>query len=122
MRKVEPKESPKFNFNLDIPQDDEGVTMDEAFAKIAMILGETKRPKILSELDDYEIKLCAALYSVSEKTKNKLVSDFLDNFLLLRVSHHRQGRKELLEIAKAGRENSESRMNKLKQMIGMGNR
>lgn len=103
------------NVNLD---DEESLTQEEAFAKIAMLLGNTRSPKILTELDDREIKLAAALYAVSEKTGDTTIISFLTNFLLLRVSNKREGRKELLEVAKSSRSESEGRLGRLRNFFG----
>jgi hypothetical protein len=83
-----------------------------------MYLAQTSEPKTLTELDDEEIKLCASLYAVCEKTKDKMIISFLLNFLMLRVSNKRQGRKELLEVARSGQQREEQRTSRLKQFFG----
>lgn len=113
-----PKEQKKpVNLNLSI-DDEDSITQEEAFAKIAMLLGKTSTPKILSELDDREIRLCAALYAVAEKAKDEMILSFLNNFLLLRVSNRREGRKELLEVAKSSNDREGGKLGRLKSFFG----
>jgi flagellar motor switch protein FliG len=111
------EEKPPVNLNLSI-DDDESITQDEAFAKIAMLLGNTKQPKILSELDDREIRLIASLFAVAEKVNDTMILSFLNNFLLLRVSNKRQGRSELLDVAKSSHEGEASKISRLKSFFG----
>lgn len=119
------REQPKVEFKLDLDED-EALSAEEALAKVAIILAKTESPKLLSELDDYEIKLSAALFAASENIKmvdvmeEKMIQNFLLNFLMLRVSHKRQGRRELLEIAKSARDQPEQRFSKLRNIFGVG--
>ena len=97
------------------------MTVDEALAKVSMLLAKTENPKVLSEVSENEIKYCSALFSVAEKMKDEMQLDFLKNFLLLRVSKARKGRQELLQIAQSVRELPETRMNRLKTFFsGIG--
>jgi hypothetical protein len=84
-----------------------------------MILANTKEPKLLTELDDYEVRLCAALQTVATETNNVMLSNFIRNFLQLRVSYKRKGRSELLELSKASRTEPEGRVSRLKQILGL---
>lgn len=108
---------PAVNVDLD---SDESMSIDEALARVAMILAKTENKKILSEVTDYEIRLISALFTIAKKSKNDLILDFLENFLLLRVSHKRKGRDELLKIAQSAREGSDSKMNRLRQLFTGG--
>lgn len=98
---------------------DESMTQEEAFGKIAMILGITKDPMLLTEIDDIEVKQCAALETVADATKNVMLKSVVKNFLKLRVSYKRQGRKELLELSKASRTEPEGRVSRFKQLLGL---
>lgn len=100
--------------NLD---DDEGMTVDEALAKVAMLLAKTENPKVQSEVNETEIRHCAALFVVAEKMQDTMLTSFLQNFLLLRVSKSRKGRSELLEIARAAREIPDQKMGRLKSLF-----
>lgn len=102
--------------------EDESLTIDEALAKVAIILARSDKIAILTELDDREIKLCAALYTIADRTKDVMIANFLLHFLELRVSKARKGRSELLEIAKSAREQPEQRFSRLRNLFGGGNR
>lgn len=99
---------------------DESISVDEALGKVAMYLSKTENPKILSEVNDTEIRLAAALYSIAERVKDDMLKNFLDNFLYLRVSNKRKGREELLKIAQSVREMPESRLARLRSFFGGG--
>lgn len=107
--------------DLDIPQVDvdvdEGLSVDEALAKVAMLLANVKEPRVLSEVNEEEIKLCSALFVVANRMQDKMLADFLANFLLLRVSKKRKGRDELLQIAKSAREASTNMAGRLKNLL-----
>ena len=96
---------------------EEGMTLEESLAKVAMLLAKVHDPRVLSEVSDVEIRYCAALDVVARKMNDTMLGDFLNSFLLLRVSRTREGRKELLQIAKSAREGSESRMMRFRQMF-----
>ena len=104
---------------------EEGMTLEESMAKAVMLLGTVKgehSSKILSEVSDNEVRLCSALFVVAEKTNDTMLKNFLSAFLLLRVSKLRQGRKEILDIARASRDQSESRMSRIKSLFMGGQR
>ena len=104
--------------NINLGDDSESLTQEEAFAKIGMILANTANPKLLTELDDLEIRNIAALWTVAEKTKNQMLLTFLTTFMQLRVSYKRKGRSELLELSKASRVEKEGAISRFKQMVG----
>ena len=95
---------------------DEIVTQDEALAKIALILAKAENKKQLSELADYEAASFASLYSVAEKTENKMLTSFLNSMLELRVSLKSKGREELMSVAKATRKEDEAAL-KIRKMF-----
>jgi len=98
-------------------EDDEGLTVDEALAKVAMILASTKEPKTQTELDEPEIKALASLIVVAHTMKDAMLTKFCTEFMLLRVSKARKGRQELLDIARASREVPEHRLSRLKSLF-----
>lgn len=102
---------------VDIANDMRDITTDEALARVSIMLAETKHSKTLSHLSHNEVLMVAQLFAVAEKTRNKMMALFLENFLLLRVSLERKGRGELLEIAKAGQQREESKFSRLRSMI-----
>jgi hypothetical protein len=82
-----------------------------------MYLAKTTDPKILSDINENEVKLCAALYTIAIKMKDEMLMNFLTNFLLLRVSKSRKGRGELLQIAQSAREATQEKMGRLARIF-----
>jgi len=82
-----------------------------------MYLGQTSDHKTMTELDDYELKLVAQLYAVTKKTKDVMITEFLLNFLRLRVSYKRQGRKELLDVARSSSQREDQKISRLRQFF-----
>ena len=101
---------------------EEVLTSEEALAKVAMILARTDNPKLLSELNLYEISSVAVIQSVADETKNRILQEFIKNFLYFRVSSGRKGRKELMEIATAIKQEPEKGMMKVRKLLGWGGR
>ena len=99
---------------------DSGMTTDEAIAKIGMILAESRDPMLLSEIDEHEIKACAALLVVAKKCGDHMLKEFVFNYLRLRVSKKRKGRSELLDIARSAKEVPEQRLSGLRKFFGFG--
>ena len=93
-------------------------TKEEALGKIAMKLAETEDEKILTELKDEHIAKITSLLSVAEKYNIPIYEKICETFMRLKVSKDRKGRKELLEIAKAVRDEELGKMNKLKNLFG----
>jgi hypothetical protein len=114
MAKMKKEEIPLPSINLD---DDEGLTVDEALAKVAMILAGVKEPRTQSEIDEPEIRALASLHVVAEKMNDKMLKSFCNEFLLLRVSKNRKGRGELLDIARASRDIPEQKLGRLRTLF-----
>ena len=113
---------PKENVNPNIPtvdvdSDMENLSVDEALAKVAMFLGKTEDAITMTEIDDTEVKLCAALYAITEKTRDKMIASFLLHFLRLRVSYKRQGRKELLDVTRSSTQREDMKVSRLRQFF-----
>jgi len=72
-----------------------------AIAKLIESLGEARGEsiKILSDLDDEEILSLTVLYTVADILKEKSIRKICDNFLKLRGSKFRLGRREVALIA-----------------------
>ena len=117
-RQIMKENKPPVTINLGSLSDEDSITTEEAFAKVAMILAKSQNIKLMTELSDYQLNLCAMLYSIAEKTKNNMLETLLTNYLQLKVSNKRKGRGELLELAKQSRADRESRFTRLKQMLG----
>lgn len=80
--------------------DEESLSPDEAQSRIALMLARTQNLETLSETDIDEVKLISALSTISRRYKLNMIQDYVANYLKLKVSLHRQGRKEIQEIAK----------------------
>lgn len=98
-------------------EEDEGMTVDEALAKVAMILAQTKNPTTQTEVDEPEIRAIACLMVVADKMNDKMLKNFCNQFMLLRVSKSRKGRGELLDIARASRDVPEQKLGRLKSLF-----
>ena len=72
---------------------------EEALAKGILDLLKSTNKKILSDLDDEEILNLSLLYSWAEQIKCNALTKFCDNFLQLRISRFRLGRREIVNIA-----------------------
>jgi hypothetical protein len=82
-----------------------------------MLLAQVKDPRVLSDVSEKEIIHCASLFVVANKMKDTMLADFLQAFLMLRVSKQRKGREELLQIARSAKDSSEGRVSRLKTFL-----
>lgn len=81
--------------------DNANLSREEALAKVSLILANTDKPKILSDIDIREVGYTSALSTVGEFLDIPMLNTFIhQNFLQLRVSKDRKGRNEILEIAR----------------------
>jgi len=98
-------------------QKDEILTPEEAQSKIALLLAETESPDLMSEMGGEEIKLLSALQTVADQVDADILKNFIRNFLRMRVSLKRQGRKEILEVSRSGAGTEEKMRKGIKSMI-----
>jgi len=85
------------------PMRERPIGQEEALAKTLLELMNPKVMEFFSEVDDEEILMISALKTWSKATGFKVLDEFCDNFLKLRVSKHRAGRREIaLTIGLAG--------------------
>jgi hypothetical protein len=94
-------------------------TKEEALGKIALQLAETKDNKILTDLDSRTINELAILLGISEQLDIETYKNICTAYMRLRVSNKRQGRKELLEIAKSVREEEMNKMQRFRNFFHM---
>lgn len=86
-----------------------------------MLLAQTKRPDLLSDLEDNEIRVLAILDAISEKYELDMIQDIILNLLNFRISRDRQGRKELMSLGRQGGQPNQGQDKSLKDMVlGMG--
>jgi len=95
-------------------------TKEEALGQIALQLAETTDNKILTDLDSRMINSLTILMSISEQFDLETYNTICTTLLRLRVSNKRLGRKELLEIARAVREEPERKLSRLRRFLGLG--
>lgn len=81
------------------------------------MLARTENIETLSETTDEEVKLISALSTISERYKLGMINDYLGNYLKLKVSLHRQGRKEIQEIAKPSPASEERAKSGLRNLL-----
>ncbi|MEM1544340.1 MAG: hypothetical protein QXD79_08255 [Candidatus Methanomethylicia archaeon] len=79
--------------------EEEVLSMEEALAKISILLTREEKIRMLTELDDQEIRLISSLLGVADRYGLDFVKCFVNNFMLLRVSLRRKGRGEIVNLA-----------------------
>ena len=97
--------------------DDENLSSEEAQSRIAMMLARTQNLETLSETNIDEVKLVSALSTISKRYNLSMVNDYISNYLKLKVSLHRQGRKEIQEIAKPSQGGEERAKTGLRSLL-----
>jgi len=90
---------------------------EEALAKGILDLLKSEKTKILSDLDDEEILNLSLLYSWAEITKCDAIKKFCDNFLQLRVSRFRLGRREIVSVASYTGEPDRKKVRSIKDLF-----
>lgn len=90
------------NETLDKPSN-----MEEAYAQIMgnLVLSEGDRRKLMSQLSARDIHLFSRSYARAKVFDDDILSNVLDQELMLRVSKNREGRKEIIKLSGAIREN-----------------
>lgn len=80
------------------PQFPKGKVMgeEEARAQSLLELLEKTKPELLSDLNDEEIHYMALLLTWAKQIKCKILVEFCNNFMNLRVSRNRMGRREIV--------------------------
>ena len=106
--------------NVDF-DDDASLSPEEAQAKIATMLAKSESLETLSETTEEEVRLMSALGSIANEFNIKMLKSYLNKYLQLKVSLHRQGRKEISEIAKPNPQQEQQARSSLRSML-MGNR
>lgn len=106
------------NINFD---DDQSLSPEEAQARIATMLAKSESLETLSETTEEEVRLMSALGTIAKTFKIGMLDAYLSKYLQLKVSLHRQGRKEISEIARPSQQQEQQARSSLRQML-MGNR
>jgi hypothetical protein len=90
---------------------------EEALAQGILDLLKTNRTKIFSDLDDEEILNISLLYTWADICKSKAITKFCDNFLQLRVSRFRLGRREIVSVASNSGEPDRRKVKSIKDLF-----
>lgn len=101
--------------------DDVSLSPEEAQAKIATMLAKSENLETLSETTEEEVRLMSALATIAEEFNISMLDTYLNKYLQLKVSLHRQGRKEISEIARPNPQQEQQARSSLRSML-MGNR
>lgn len=103
----------------DVKKVDEFVpSKEEALGRIAMFLAKTEEEKILTDLDSRTVNLLTVLQGLAEYLNLGTYDKICKTYMRLRVSNKRLGRIELLEIAKAIREEPVTKLSRLRRFLG----
>jgi hypothetical protein len=97
-------------------------TSEEALGKIMALLANEDKYKLITELGDGEISHFAGLLAIADTYDIQLLKNYLKNYLLLRISKKRQGRKEIIEmgVARMREQGQQGVMNRFKSFFGGG--
>lgn len=90
---------------------------EEAFAKLGMSLLKTEEFKVLSDLESEEIGKVAIIQTLADRLKSPVLKTFVKNFLLLRVSQNRLGRREMMNIATSGVEDTKKKAKSISSLF-----
>jgi hypothetical protein len=119
MKEVKVPTEQEVNVGYDY-NEDASLSPEEAQAKIAMLLARSDNLKTLSETTEDEVKLISALSTLGKTYKIPLLNSYIDNYLELKVSLHRQGRKEIADISRPTTGSEERAKSSLRQMLTGG--
>jgi hypothetical protein len=97
--------------------DDMSLSPEEAQARIATMLARSESLETLSETTEEEVRLMSALGTIAQKFNISMLDMYLTKYLQLKVSLHRQGRKEISEIAKPSGHPEQQARQSLKSML-----
>jgi flagellar motor switch protein FliG len=90
---------------------------DEAIAKGIMSLLHSPNTKILSDLDDEEILNLSLLMMIGNTIKSEVIKGLCENFLQLRVSRYRLGRREMVSVARSSEEPDRKKAKGIKDLF-----
>lgn len=95
-------------------------TTEEAMGKIIALLANEDKYKLITDIQYDEISTIAGLLAIADTYDIVLLKNYLKNFLLLRISNRRQGRKEIVEmgVAKVQSSANAGMMNRVKSILG----
>jgi len=101
--------------------EEEPMTSEEAMARAISKLADVKKPDVLTELNEKEIRLLTRIITIGNFFDVELMKKTAWNFMRLRVSTKRKGRAEILGVAKAAKE-QEDLKSKMRNLVTLGGR
>jgi len=102
-----------------LPTKERPLGQEEAIATTLLEFLNPKEISYYTELDDEEIMMISALKTWAKETRLKILDDFSNHFLKLRVSKNRQGRREIpLAIGFAGGAPATTTARGLRSLLG----
>ncbi len=100
---------------------DASLTPEEAQSKIALMLADSRNLETMSETNEAEVKLIGALATIGSSYNMRLLNNYIAKYLSLKISLHRQGRKEIQEVARPQAGGEEKMRSSLKAiLLGQG--
>jgi len=95
-------------------------TTEEAMGKIIALLANEDKYKLITDVEQNEISNIAGLLAIADTYDITLLKNYLKNYLLLRISKKRLGRKEIVEmgIAKMQSASQAGLLNRVKSVLG----
>lgn len=100
--------------------DDASLSPEEAQARIATMLAKSENLETLSETTEEEVRLMSALATIADEFKIGMLNTYIAKYLQLKVSLHRQGRKEVAEIARPNPQQEQQARSSLRAMLTGG--
>lgn len=74
-------------------------------------------PEIMTELTEHEVRILASLKTIAEQYDCEVLDALITNYMLLKISFRRQGRKEIIGVAKPDASREDKMRKSLKGMI-----
>lgn len=90
--------------NIEEVQESETINTDQALAKAIDFMNSKENIDIKSDIPNSAIPFVVALSQEEKYTESKVMSTFIKEFKILRVSKDRKSREEIIELAKTRRE------------------
>ena len=90
---------------------------EEAVAKGILDLLKTEKKKLFSDIDDEHILNLSLLFSWGEMIKCDAIQKICNNFLELRVSRFRLGRREIISVASFAGEPERKKVKSIKDLF-----
>lgn len=100
--------------------DDSGKDVAESLSQLLETLADEEKTILFSELSEREITHLSVISTVGDE--DEVTQNFIDNFMKMKVSKKRRGRKELSDVAQAfasvHETENQSRMDRVKSVLG----